>query len=320
MKWFLTNVVVGSLLFFNSVYIYAEETVGCAHTVGKGKIKIRGKTGYIEAQKCYSDEVWKAFHSKSPYPKDYDEMVELPQGWHQEVVKVSMGFEYGITNDLSVGFYFPYIMKDMKRQVWSQTGNTIWKHSKESGLEDIWISTKYRILSKAPLWEDGLFLAIGYKPSITSDEKIKNGIGTGAQSFKFVALSHPYFTEKFFLCGDIWYEYRGKIKEIEGFSKSGRELGDRFGYRVLLGYEFLNHKFVVIAGAQGWIALNDKDKEGNKINDSNSYSHGMVLKLRWQPFGDEDLGSLDLVVRIPYMNKTPFAPTFVPFLSGRIKF
>ena len=305
---------------------FAEMTVGCPHDVGRGKFKIRGRIAYIKASKCYSDEVWKALHGNSPYSKDYDKMVDLPDDWHQKISKINMGLEYGIIDRLSVGVFIPYAMKELKRQVWSKQANkTVWKEVEDNGLEDIWFSAKYLVYSKSPGllgfdWKDGLFIAFSYKPSISSDEKIKNGIGSGTNDFKAVVLSHPHFTENFFLCSDVWYQYRGKVKEIDGFAKSGWDLGDKFGYRFFLGYEFPNRKFVVIGGPQGWLAGSNKDKDGKKIEDSNMYSHGIVIKFRWQPFGDEDAGSIDLGIRILYTNKTAFAPAFMPTICGRIKF
>ncbi len=319
--------VLGGIFIFSVIEnAFAEKTVGCPHAVGKGKIKIRGTAAYIQASKCYSDEVWKALRGSSPYSKDYDKMVDLPNGWHQKMTKVAMGLEYGITDRLSAGIFIPYVVKDLKRQVWSKQANkTVWKEVKDNGLEALWLSVKYLVYSKSPGllgfdWKDGLFLAFGYKPSISSDEKIKNGIGSGTNDFKVVVLSHPHFTENFFLCSDVWYQYRGKVKEIDGFSKSGWDLGDKFGYRFFFGYEFPNRKFVVIGGPQGWIAESNKDKNGTEIEDSDTYSHGIVAKFRWQPFGDEDAGSIDLGIRILYANKTAFAPAFMPFIGGRIKF
>ncbi|MEW6609062.1 MAG: hypothetical protein AB1414_16720 [bacterium] len=265
---------------------FAEETVGCPHDVGKGKFKIRSTVAYVRAQKCYSDEVWKALRGSSPYPIDYDKMVDLPDGWHQKETRISMGLEYGIIERLSAGVFLPYVMKDVKRQVWSkEKKKTVWKEVKDNGLEDFWLSAKYLVYSKSPGWlgfdwKEGFFLALAYKPSIGSDEKIKNGIASGTHDFKLVALSHPYFSENLFLCSDMWYLYRGKVKEIDKFDKSSWELGDKFGYRVVVGYEFLNHKFVVVGGPQGWIAQGNKDKEGNKLEDSNTYSHGIMVKFR----------------------------------------
>ena len=306
--------------------VFGEEVVGCPHDVGKGKIKVRVKTTYVQAHSCYSDEVWKAFHSDSPYSKEYDKMVDLPDGWHQKKTRIVAGLEYGIIDRLSVGVFIPYAIKDLKRQVWSQTADkTVWKETKDSGLEDIWFSVKYLVYSQSRgllglNWEDGLLVALAYKPSISSDEKIKNGIASGTNDFKFVILSHPHFTENFFLCSDAWYQYRGKVKSISGFSKSEWDLGDKIGYRAFLGYEFLNHKFVVVGGPQGWIAGTNKDQNGTEIEDSEQFSHGVLLKLRWQPFGEEDAGSVDIGVRIPYANKTSFAPAFMPFIGARIKF
>ncbi len=318
-------VVVGGGLFFSSIEaVFAEPTVGCPHDVGKGKFKVRNRTAYIRASKCYSDEVWKALRDSSQYSKDYDKMVGLPEGWHMKKNKIAIGLEYGIIDRLSVGIFLPYVVKDLKRQVWSKQANkTVWKEVKDSGLEDFWLSVKYLVYSKSKgllgfNWEDGLFVALSYKPSVSSDEKIKNGIGSGANEFKFVVLSHPHFTENFFLCSDVWYQYRGKVKEIDGFSKSGWELGDRFGYRFFFGYEF--KKFAIVGGPQGWLAQSNKDKDGKEIEDSNMYSHGIVVKLRYQPFGDEEAGSIDLGIRIPYANKTAFAPDFMPVICGRMKF
>jgi hypothetical protein len=315
-------VALGSFLIFSVIEnAFAEETVGCPHDVGKGKFKIRGKVGYIQAQKCYSDEVWKALHGTSPYSEDYDKMVDFPDGWHQKVTKIALGMEYGIIDRLSAGVFSSYVMKEMKRQIWSNTANkTVWKEVRDNGLEDIWFSIKYHIFSKSPVWEDGFFLSIGYKPSVMSNEKIENGIGSGTHDFKIVALSHPHFTQRLFLCSDIWYQYRGEIKDIEGFSKSGWDLGNKFGYRTFLGYEFPNDKLVIVGGPQGWMAENNKDKDGNEVEDSKTYSHAAIVKFRWQPFGDEEAGSIDLGVKIPYADKTPFAPIFVPTICGRIKF
>ncbi len=327
MKKHVLTVFFGGVLALSVVGgVFAEETVGCPHDVGKGKLKIRGRTAYIQATKCYSDEVWKALHADSPYSLDYDRMVNLPDDWHLKKTKVAIGLEYGIIDRLSVGVFIPYVMKDLKRQVWSkQASKTVWKDVDDNGLEDLWFSVKYLLYSRSPGllgfdWEDGLFLALSYKPSISSDEKIKNGIGSGTNDFKVVLLSHPHFTENFFLCSDVWYQYIGKVKEIEGFSKSGWDLGDKFGYRFFAGCELFDHRFVVVAGPQGWIAGSNKDKDGAKLEDSDTYSHGIVIKFRWQPFGDEEAGSIDLGLRIPYANKATFAPAFMPTICGRIKF
>ena len=326
MRNILIVLFVSIFMFSIAGNTFAEMTVGCPHDVGKGKFKIRGRIAYIKASKCYSDEVWKALHSSSPYSKNYDKMVDLPDGWHQKISKINIGLEYGIIDRLSVGVFIPYAVKELRRQVWSNQANkSVWKEVEDNGLEDIWFSAKYLVYSKSPGllgfdWKDGLFIAFSYKPSISSDEKIKNGIGSGTNDFKVVVLSHPHFTENFFLCSDVWYQYRGKVKEIDGFAKSGWDLGDKFGYRFFLGYEFPNRKFVVIGGPQGWLAGSNKDKDGKKIEDSNMYSHGIVIKFRWQPFGDEDAGSIDLGIRILYTNKTAFAPAFMPTICGRIKF
>ena len=325
MKKYALVMVLGGILIFSVIEnVFAEETVGCPHAVGKGKFKIRGKAAYIQASKCYSDEVWKALHSSSPYSLDYDKMVDLPDGWHLRKTRIVMGLEYGIIDRLSVGALIPYVVKDLKRQVWSKQANkTVWKEVKDNGLEDLWLSAKYLVYSKSPGllgfdWKDGLFLAFSYKPSISSDEKIKNGIGSGTEDFKVVILSHPHLTENLFLCSDVWYQYRGRVKEIDGFSKSGWDLGDKFGYRLFVGYEF--DKFAIVGGPQGWIARSNKDKDGNELEDSDTYSHGIVVKLRWMPFGDEEAGSIDLGIRILYANKTAFAADFMSAICGRIKF
>jgi hypothetical protein len=311
-----------SVLTFSPMISLGEETVGCPHDVGKGKFKPRFKLRYLQAEETYSDEVWKALRGSSPYSREYDDMVDLPHGWHQRLTKVAFGLEYGIIDRLSAGVFLPYVTKDVRRQVWSkEAGKPAWKEIEDDGLEDIWFAVKYQMYSKPPVWEDGgIFVAVGYKPSISSDANIKNGVGTGTDDFKVAVLAHPYFTDQFFLCSDAWYHYRGEVKDIEGFAKSEWDLGDRFGYRAFLGYEFADHKFAVIGGPTGWIAGRNEDRDGQRLEDSDTYSHGFVVKFRWQPFGDEELGSIDIGVNVPYATKTPFTPEFVPFIGGRIKF
>ena len=322
MKHLAVIAAMAGLLTLSPRNVFAEETIGCPHDVGKGKLKPRFNLSYTDAESTYSDEVWKALRGTSAYSKGYDEMVDLPSGWHQRVVKASFGLEYGIVDRLSAGVFLPYVTKDVRRQVWSETAEkTMWKEFEEDGFEDIWFAVKYQIYSKPPLWENGgIFVAAGYKPSIISDDNIRNGIGDGAHDFKIAALAHPYFTDAFFLCSDVWYEYRGDVKNIEGFAKSDWDLGERFGYRAFLGYEFAKHKFAVVGGPTGWIAGSNEDRHGQRIEDSDTYSHAFVVKLRWQPLGDEELGSIDIGVRMPYADKTPFAADFVPFIGGRIKF
>jgi hypothetical protein len=323
---FLTMVMVIVLNLLTLEGVFAEETVGCPHAVGKGKLKIRTKVSYIKATKCYSDEVWKALHGSSPYTLDYNKMVDLPEEWHQTSTNIVLGLEYGIVDKLSFGVFIPYVLKDLKRQIWSNEGNEpIWKEVEDNGIKDLWFSAKYLVYSKSPGlfgldWEDGLFFAIGYKPSISSDEKIINGIGSGTNDFKFVILSHPHFTENFFLCSDFWYQYRGAVKAIDGFAKSEWDMGDKFAYRAFLGYEFYKSRFVIVGGPQGWIAGSNKNKNKEDVEDSSTYSHGIVVKLRWQPFGSEDAGSIDLGVRISYADKISFVPIFTPTFNGRIKF
>jgi len=324
-KYLLVTITIGILFLSIIGNAFADETIGCPHDVGKGNLKIRSIIAHLEAPKCYSDEVWKALHDDSPYPKDYNEMVNLPEGWHYKETKIALGLEYGIIDRLSMGaFSIYYVSKNVKRQVWSELENKpVWEEIKGSGPEDIWISMKYLAFTRAPVWKDGLFLGFGYKPPITSVEKIKNEIGSGSHDFKLTVSSHPHLTENLFQTSEIWYHHRGKVKDIDGFLKSGWDLGDRFGYWAFIGREFFDHKFVVISGLHGWIGLSDKDKNGTKVEDSDTYSHGIVLKFRWQPFGEEDAGSIMLLARMAYANKTAFMPgppSSLPMLWGMMKF
>jgi len=294
----IMSVLIGIVLFFPG-NVSAEQTIGCPHDVGKGKLKIRGKMAFIQAERYYS--------------RSDSEMVDLPENWYHKQTKIAMGLEYGIIDRLSVGLFTQWVNKDINAQ----------REIEDNGFEDIWFSAKYLLYSKSPGlfgfdWEDGFFLSFGYKPSIVSDEKIKSGIESGTQDFKIVALAHPHFTEKFFLCSDVWYQYRGNVKEIDAFSKSGWDLGDKFAYRAFIGYEFA--KFALVGGPQGWFTVKDKDPNGNEIEDSDKYSHSMIAKLRWMPFGEEDAGSIDFGISIPYVSKTSFAPAFMPIISTRIKF
>ena len=325
-RYFLKIIMIGVLFFSIINNTFADETIGCPHDVGKGNVKIRLiMAPSLDASKCYSDEVWEALRENSPYPMDYDKMVNLPEGWHYRETKIALGIEYGIIDRLSLGIFSIYdIVKDIRRQVWSEEENKpVWEEIKDNGPEDIWISAKYLAFTKPPIWKEGLFLGIAYKPSITSDEKIKHEIASGTNDFKLAVSSHPHFTEYLFATGEIWYHHRGRVRDIDGFEKSGWNLGDKFGYWAFLGYEFLNHKFVVISGLHGWITEANKDSNGNQLEDSDTYSHGIVIKFRWQPFGEEDAGSIMLLARIPYANKTTFMPgppSSLPMLWGMMKF
>jgi len=306
------------LMLLAAEILFAEMTVEDPRVIGKGRFKIRSTIMYIQAQKCYSDEVWKAFHDSSPYSVDYDKMVDLPDGWHMKTTRIATGFEYGITDRFNVGVFLPYVIKDFAKQVWSKSADTtVWKKVEDNGFEDIWLIAKYLIYSKSPgllgfNWKDGLLLAFAFKPSVSPDEKIKEGIGTGTNDFKILLLSLPRFSKKVFLYGKVWYQHTGRVKDIDGFAKSGWDLGDRFGYRFFLGYKIFNRKFTIVGGPLGWIAWNNKDKDGNEIEDSNTYSHGVVLKLILSPFSRSFL--LKSGVKVPLSNKIPFAPAFTPFL------
>ena len=315
MKNYTTLILGIALTLLNSTGGFAESTVISPHPIGKSRLRIRIVTMYIHAQKCYSDEVWKALHDESPYSKDYDKMVELPVGWHMRTSQVAIAFEYGITDRLSVGALLPYVTKDVRRQVWSKNANeTVWKEINESGFNDVWFITKALVYSNAhgPFgfnWKDGLTVALAYKPSISPDEKIKNGIGDGSNDFRILLLSMPRLTEKLFLSPKIWYQYTGKVKDISGFSKSGWKEGNRFGYRFFVGYK-VSHKLAVVGGLQGWIAGSNKDKNGKEIEDSDTYFHLMVTKLIWRPSKKIIITS---GVKMPFAYKVPFAPALIPF-------
>ncbi len=138
MKKCAVVMVLGGIFAFISGNAFAEKTVGCPHDVGKGKFKIRGSVVYVQAQKCYSDEVWKALRGKSPYSLEYDKMVDLPDGWHLKKTKLAVGLEYGIIDRLSVGTFISYVIKDLKRQVWSkEKTNTVWKAVKDQGVNEM---------------------------------------------------------------------------------------------------------------------------------------------------------------------------------------
>ncbi len=308
-------------MIFGAASIHAEETVGCPHSVGKSKIAFRVKLFYAEASRVYSDEVWKALRANSPYSDTYNKMVEIPEGWYLKTTKIAVGLEYGLSDELSMGIFLPYLRKHLRRQVWSAgQGKMVWKEVDDAGLSDFWISAKYRLFSREPVWKDGLYIAFAFKPTVSPDEKIKNGIASGTPEFKFVVLSHPHLTQNVFICSDLWYNFRGKVKDIESYSKSGWELGDRIGYRIFGGCEFLSDKFAVVGGSSGWFSFCDRNSEGEKIEDSNRYFNQIVLKARWQPTGDEEERSLNLGMCIPYWVKTSFSSNVTIFVSGNIRF
>ncbi len=317
--------MTGLMLFLPVSVAVSDETIGCPRDIGRGKLKPRVIFADIRAVRCYSDLVWEALRDSSPYSRDHNQMVELPEGWYHNETKLGLGLEFGAIDRVNLGVFTIYdVARETRHQVWSESENrAVWEETRGHGPEDVWFSVRGLVLRRPPNWQNGLLLNAAYKPPITTDDQVRQGIGSGTHDFKVAVSTHPHLTKNIFGTAELCYHNRGQVKDIDRFDESGRDLGDRLRYWAFVGSEFFGSRFAAIAGMQGDMTASDRDRQGDILEDSDRFTHNLVLKLRWQPFGSEDGGSIMLLGQIPLAYKTDYKygpASFVPIIWGTVAF
>lgn len=305
-----------------------DVVTGCPLGLNKGELWLRSLSGYMYATKA----LWNDTPSKEP------EMVNLPEGWHAWVVKSGLSISYGITQNLDIGMLINYFQKDIKREVWAKTPKGQKRKEKEikgQGFGDLWLSAKYKFLFQLVRGSLRSYaLGMGIRLDMSDNSLVAKGIGTGAKAIRGVALAHQPLPLGIDLCGDIWYEYQGKVREFEirnekgeivEWKKSGWDLGDKIGYRFNFEYPLTHSgKFQTHLMAIGWMKLKDRDKNGEEVNQSNRYEHSLMVKFVFMP-EEENKNIQKLLqahhrkvfmgVKVPLAVRNDFSSSFIPMLG-----
>jgi len=304
-------IIIITLIFTLPYQVKGEEIVGYPMSPGKGKFLFRGRFSMQTAQMCYSDIVFSALRGQSPYDTSYNTMVELPNGWRYKTIHISGALNYGINEGITIGIYTKLSLLDIEKQVWSEAQNQpVWNTIEDKGLSSVWLFAQCRIISTPPALKNGLYIAVGVKPDINTDDQVIHGIATGTNDAKIVALSHIDPTKNISLDGDVWYQYTSPIREIEGYTMSNYNPGDKIGYRIVIARKIFKNKLLAVGGFTGWMSTPIKNTNGTTMGDTNYYSHSVLLRLKYQPFIPKNKISVAGGVLIPYYVKTPFAPRF----------
>jgi len=291
MKKLIQVGVIGLLLFVVVIPAYAgDPIIGCPLGVEKGKVWLFSRTFYMRATKAFWNE----------FPTDNPIMVNMPDGWHAKILKSSYRTEFGITDRLSLGMLLTYWNKDIYKEVWKKKPDGTWMKKPVSyyayGFGDIWTVGLFKLVKNHPTFES-IAIGLGYKFDAADNTLVVHSIGTGTKDARFAFLTHDNISGRIHLCTSLWYEHRGKIRNIEvkndqgqmvEWEKSGRDIGDALGYNI--NTEILldkNGHYRIVPVLAGWKKLADKDKNGNEVKNSNFYEYSAGLMFIYLPFGEK---------------------------------
>lgn len=296
--------------------VRADDVTGCPLGLKKGEVWLVSRTTYLSANKVY----WNADQAEDP------QMTTIPDDWHSTVIKSSFRVGYGVTERLDVGMLFTYWDKDIKKQFWkNQQGQWVakWKETEGHSFGDFWFAAKYKVISDRD-WIEALAIGLGLKLDASDDCLVTQGIGTGTKDIRLSLLSHLDLGI-FHNCNYVFYEFRGKVREIEvkndqgqmvSWSKSSWNLGDKLNYKFNFEYN-LNERgtFQAHLAAIGWIEFEDKDSDGDNIDDSDRYEHSLFPKIVFLPEGEEvEHRKIFLGLKVPFSVKKDFSAVFQPVL------
>ncbi len=291
-----------------------DPVVGCPLGVESGKVWLHSTTYYISANKAYWNDS----------PTDTPEMVAMPAGWHAKILKSSYRTQFGITSRLSGGFLLTYWDKDIAKEVWKQKNDGSWFKKTKSfhsfGFGDIWVYGVYKIIEKPPRFE-AISLGVGYKFDSADNTLVVHGIGSGAKSMRIAFLTHIDLIGKIGECSSIWYEHRGKVRYIEvkneqgesvEWEKSGWDLGEKYGYNIGIEYE-LSDRFKIVPKFMGWWKTEDRNKDGETVENTRFYEHSIGIVVQYFPIGTEhEHCKIIAGIKAPVLVVNSFSATFVP--------
>ncbi len=315
-----TFMLVALLVFFAiSEEIIADGIVGCPLGVEKGKFWFLSNATYNAATRTY----WNTDPNSNP------EIINIPEGWRANISKVNLRLAYGISSKLSIDFVTNYWDKDISKETWKKKPDNSWIKKPISyrvhGFGDIWLTALYKIIKNQPFWE-AMSLGAGFKFDASDNSLVTKGVGTGSKDIHISFLTHENLLHSLALCDDIWYEYRGKIRDIYvkdancntvKWSKSGNDIGDAFGYRFNFEYN-LNTvgNYQLQLAFIGWNKFADKNSSGKIIKDSDSYEHSIMLKFVYLPNGEEHEHQKAFIgIKYPVFVKKTFISPVTPMLN-----
>jgi hypothetical protein len=271
---------------------YTETVTGCPLGLRESELWIK--------------ELFQFQTASSYFNSSSGEMEDLPDGWHQKVMKLTNRIGYGITDRFEVGVLFPYKYVNMRKQ---KQGN--WVEKKNYGFEELWLSTGIKLIDREDSFLEAMKFGYGINLNTSSDELIDDGIGDGAMAMRFVFLSHEHLSDKFGLCNHFYYEWIGKAKEIDGWSKSEWEYGDKIGYKCFIEYRIIP-QISLTTGPIGWMEIAETKKADDSTAHPKFYNHAITAKFTYLPTGDEmDHKKVFFGVNIPYKSRLSFSSDIV---------
>ena len=290
MKKWLELWIIGLGLLLASPAFAGDPIIGCPIGVEKGKVWLFSKTVYFQATKAY----WNEDHTESPI------MVDLSEGWHAKISKTTYRTEFGVTDRFSLGVLLTYWDKDISKQVWKQKPDSSWMKKgisfRSHGFGDIWTIGVFKLIKEHPIFE-AISVGLGYKLDAADNSLVVHGIGTGSKDMRFAFLTHDNLTKRIHLCTSLWYEYRGKIRDIKvkndqgqyvECEKSGRDIGDAIGYNISAEISLdKNGHYQIVPNFAGWSKFVDKDKNGSQVKNSKFYNYSAGASFIYLPYGEK---------------------------------
>lgn len=279
----------------------AEDVTGCPLGIKKGEIWIKTGLKYNDMKKRYN--------------RSDDEMVDLEEGEHNRVYNLGIRLGYGITDRWDIGVLVPY--KWVDRRIYNKKAKK-YSEVEDNGLGELWIASRYKFFYGENIGifdEIYLNLGAGFKFPLSESEKIKHGIGNGANEFRIVLLYHDHIG-RFGFCNHLFYNWRGKADKISDWKFSDQDLTDRLNYKLNLEFDLLgNGIFEATVGAVGWFDIEDVElAEGFKnkgLDGMKAHNHAVMTGVEFKPHGDEyEHRKFALKLRVPYSVKANYAPDY----------
>ncbi len=296
---FIPLLIIGYIFLMMSRISVAEEVTGCPLGIKKGEIWIKTSVKYNDM--------------KEKYNRGTDEMVDLEKDEHNRVYAFGVRLGYGITDRWDIGVLFPYKWVDKK--IYNKKEKK-WSEVEDNGLGEFWIGSRYKFFYGENIGifdEIHLNLGVGFKVPVSNGEKIKHGIGNGANEFRVVILYHDHIG-RFGFCNHLFYNWRSKADKISGWKFSDQDLTDRLNYKLNLEFDLLGSGILEAAlGAVGWFDIEDIELaegfENKGLDRMKAHDHAVAFGVEFKPYGEEyEHRKFTLKLRIPYSVKTNYAP------------
>ncbi len=260
------------------------------------------------------------------YNTDLKKMVEMPEDWYYITYTFSSYLKINLTKNIGIKISFPYYIKNSLK--FYSTGSEYYNEGR--GWGDVSISFYYRYFYfKKPvfsIFKSGKAM-VKYLMDVGNDDLLLSSVTYGRNDVTlntgflivFPDKWSKYLNRNLSLQIDFNYTIAGRTRSfVWDYSKTGFYNGDSYSLKNKFNYIINSYLKVGLYYYYSY-TFNDKDENGNILEDTYTFVHSIGLLINWRPFGNNKV-NLQIGNEYPFSYKDSYIAYFNPDIKLSISF